>query len=71
MRHGTSRCVLFCSVVLWVAGFPASFIALAQGPNRHGLYVPPVSSFIHDPAEALMIGSECRLSIVGEVQVTF
>ncbi len=52
MRHGTSRCAVFCSVILWVAGFPASFIALAQGPNRHGLYVPPVSSFIQDPAEA-------------------
>jgi hypothetical protein len=46
-------------VVLGAAAFPASF-ALAQGPNPHGLYVPPANSFIQDSAEtriALTLGS--------------
>ncbi len=39
------------SVILWMTAVPTSFVALAQGPNPHGLYVPPTSSFISDPTE--------------------
>ena len=66
MKYRTSQCVVFCIVFLWVATLSASFVAVAQGPNRQGLYVPPVNSFIHDPAEtpiALEFGSASLASI--------
>jgi hypothetical protein len=47
MTHRT----LFFRIVLFFVLSSASFIAVAQGPNQSGLYVPPTNSFIFDPAE--------------------
>jgi len=55
VQHGTRRCAAVraavCVGVLSLSACLASSVAFAQGPNRRGLYVPPISSFIHDPAE--------------------
>jgi hypothetical protein len=56
MTHRT----LFFRIVLFFVLSSASFMAVAQGPNQSGLYVPPTNSFIFDPAEnriALDFGS--------------
>src|SRR5262245_46269876 len=50
MKRRTSRCTVFCSVVLLVASSAGSAV-MAQGPNQRGLYVPPARGFIYDPTE--------------------
>src|SRR5215510_7457717 len=60
MRYSTSRLAIFRSVVFLIVLSSVSFLALAQGPNRNGLYVPPENNFILDPSEsrvALELGS--------------
>jgi parallel beta-helix repeat protein len=60
MRHSTSRRTIFCRVVFLIVLSSVSFLALAQGPNRSGLYAPPANNFILDPSEsrvALDLGS--------------
>jgi hypothetical protein len=58
--------VLF-SLVLGVVLSPTRFLALAQGPDTRGLYVPPAATFIHDPAE-IPIALEFRLTSLARVQ---
>jgi hypothetical protein len=60
MRYSASRRAIFCGVVFLIVLSSASSLALAQGPNRNGLYAPPTNSFIFDPMEsriALDLGS--------------
>jgi hypothetical protein len=51
MRHRLARGMVLFSLVLGVVLSPTRFVALAQGPDTRGLYVPPAATFIHDPAE--------------------
>lgn len=51
MKISKSSLALFRHVALWSTVMPTSFVALAQGLNQHGLYVPPTNSFISDPSE--------------------
>src|SRR5262245_39511971 len=44
-----------------------TFTALADGPNRKGVYVPPSGGFIHDPAEA-PVALEFGLASLARVQ---
>ncbi len=38
----------FFGAVLWLVAMDPRRVAFAQGPNPHGLYVPPAPTFIHD-----------------------
>src|SRR5256885_16653473 len=52
--------IVFCRIVFFFVLVSANLIAVAQGPNSNGLYVPPSSNFIFDPLEnriALEFGS--------------
>lgn len=49
MTYRPRRCAAFFSLVLGFAAFAPTLAA--QGPNTHGLYVPPAAAFIHDPSE--------------------
>ncbi len=42
----------FFGAVLWLVAMDPRRVAFAQGPNPHGLYVPPAPTFIHDASEA-------------------
>ncbi len=56
-----------------VAALLSSFAALAQGPNLHGLYVPPANSFIQDPSETritLNFGSSPIADIQSKLDAT-
>ena len=60
MRHCKSRRAIFCSAVFLIALSSVSLLAVAQGPNRSGLYTAPANNFILDPSEsrvALDLGS--------------
>lgn len=60
MRHSKSRRAIFLGVAFLIILSSASSLAVAQGPNRSGLYAPPANNFILDPSEsrvALDLGS--------------
>jgi nitrous oxidase accessory protein NosD len=67
MRHRLSRGMVLFSLVLGVVLSPTRFVALAQGPDTRGLYVPPAATFIHDPAE-IPIALEFSLTSLARVQ---
>ena len=46
-----TRKYIAVTVIFWMTAVPTSLVALAQGPNQQGLYVPPSNSFISDPTE--------------------
>jgi hypothetical protein len=67
MTYGTRARAVCVSVVLGIAAFVTSFVALAQGPSRAGLYVPPESSYIHDPSET-PVALEFGLTSLARIQ---
>lgn len=48
----TKRHFTLCIAVLCLIAFGVNHPVFAQGPNLHGLYVPPSNSFIENPSEA-------------------
>jgi parallel beta-helix repeat protein len=53
MRHRLRRHRVVVAAVLGLGAF--SPVTLAHGPNPRGLYSPPASAFIHDPAESPLV----------------
>ncbi|MFL6600425.1 MAG: right-handed parallel beta-helix repeat-containing protein [Steroidobacteraceae bacterium] len=51
MRLSRKHITVIRNVILWMTAVATSCTAFAQGPNQHGLYVPPSNIFISDPAE--------------------
>jgi len=46
-----TRKYIAVTVIFWMTAVPTGLVALVQGPNQQGLYVPPSNSFISDPTE--------------------
>ena len=67
MRYSPAARIGFSTAVLWLITVPTTSVTVAQGPNYKGLYVPPASSFILDPAEN-RIALNFRSVPVSEVQ---
>jgi F5/8 type C domain/Right handed beta helix region len=67
MTYRTRGRAVCISVVLGIAASVTSVVALAQAPNRAGLYVPPAPSYIHDPSET-PVALEFGLTSLARIQ---